>query len=85
MPTKLTTEAAAAVLLSDGFTFVRQTTAYLDASVVTVARYQSRGQVTPPATGRMLREDARRRGDDVRDSKVTRYRDHGYVIVDVVL
>lgn len=85
MSTKLTTEAAASVLLADGFTLVGERMAYLDAARVSVIRYQSRGQTTPVATGRMIREDARRRGDNVRDSKVTRYRDHGYVIVDVVI
>lgn len=82
---KLTTEAAAATLIADGFTLVGERMAYLAATRVKVARYQSRGQTTPAATGRMIRDDARRRGGNVEDSKVTRYRDHGFVIVDVVL
>lgn len=84
MSTKITTEAAAAILLADGFSLVGERMTYLAAARVKVIRYQSRGQTTPAATGRMLRDDVRRRGDDVADSRVTRYRDHGSVIVDVV-
>ena len=85
MSAKLTTESVTAALLADGFALVGERMAYLAASRVKVLRYQSRGQTTPAAIGRMIREDARRRGDDVADSKVMRYRDHGFVIVDVVL
>lgn len=85
MNAKLTTEAATATLIADGFALVGERMTYLDAARVKVLRYQSRGQTTPAATGRMIREDARRRGDDVRDSKVTRYRDGGFVVVDIVL
>lgn len=72
-----------ATLTADGFTFARERDSYFGCRKVRTEVYKRRGSGTPAATGKMLREDTRRRGDNVEDSMTVRYSDHGYVVVEV--
>lgn len=72
-----------ATLTADGFTFVRERDSYFGCQKVRTEVYKRRGSGTPEATGKMLRDDTRRRGDNVEDSMTVRYSEYGYVVVEV--